>query len=144
MITSDGTRLSHVAHGVIAPPTDAPLAVRLACLYDEIAEVIAAHKPETAGVEETFVNANPASALKLGHARAAALLAPARAGLDVGEYAPRLIKKAVVGSGAADKDQIAMMVGVILPGASAKADAADALAIAICHAHHAASRARGL
>jgi crossover junction endodeoxyribonuclease RuvC len=87
-------------------------------------------------VEDQFVHANPSSALKLGQARAAAMLAPARAGLPVGEYAPRLVKKAVVGTGAAEKAQVAAMINVLLPGAKAEADAADALAVAVCHAHH--------
>lgn len=137
VIQRAGSRLSHVAHGVITPPTSGALADRLAALYQELCAVVAEYGPHQAAVEETFVNANPASALKLGHARAAALLAPALSGVPVGEYAPRLIKKAVVGSGAADKHQVATMIGVILPGAKANADAADALAVAVCHAHHA-------
>ena len=117
------------------------MAARLAALFAGLEEVIEHHRPEAAAVEETFVNANPASALKLGQARAACLIAPARRGLAVAEYAPSVIKKAVVGNGAADKTQVATMISVILPGAKAVADAADALAIAICHAHHAPARA---
>lgn len=145
VIIKDGSRLSHVAHGDVRPPTAGSLGARLAALFEALAGVVEAYEPDEAAVEETYVNANPASALKLGHARAAALLAPALAGLPVAEYAPRLVKQAVVGAGAADKDQVAMMVGVILPGAKAEADAADALAVAICHANHAslARRADG-
>ena len=115
------------------------LAERLAELYDALEGVLTAHEPQAAAVEETFVNANGASTLKLGQARAVALLAPARAGLAVAEYAPRAIKKAVTGSGAADKNQIATMIRVLLPGTNATADAADALAVAVCHVHHAQS-----
>jgi crossover junction endodeoxyribonuclease RuvC len=97
---------------------------------------VAAHRPLEAAVEETFVNVNPASTLKLGQARGVVMLAPARAGLVVFEYAANLVKKSVVGTGHADKKQVAMMVGRLLPGCEATADAADALAVAICHAHH--------
>ncbi len=142
VIDAVGDKLVHIDHGIIRPPQDGPLAPRLVALYEALVAVVAAFSPATAAVEETFVNANPASALKLGHARAAALLAPAAAGLSVGEYAPRLVKQAVAGSGAAEKAQVAAMVAVILPGAKAKADAADALAVAICHARHARISAR--
>jgi crossover junction endodeoxyribonuclease RuvC len=101
-----------------------------------VAAVIASHQPEEAAIEETFVNVNPASTLKLGQARGVVMLAPARAGLPVFEYAANLVKKSVVGAGHAEKRQIAMMVSRLLPGVTATADAADALAIAICHAHH--------
>lgn len=136
VIDVEGTRLRAVAHGTIAPPTTAQLAQRLNHIFDAVAALVAEHRPGEAAIEETFMASNASSALKLGHARAAALLAPAQAGLPVAEYAARLIKKSVVGTGAADKDQIAAMIGVLLPGTKAKADAADALAIAICHAHH--------
>jgi crossover junction endodeoxyribonuclease RuvC len=136
VVTCQGARLSHVAHGVIAVPETLPFPVRLLRLFDGLGEVIAEYAPHEAAVEEVFVNMNPSSTLKLGHARAAALIAPAQAGLPVAEYATRLVKKAVVGTGAADKDQIAFMVRRLLPTAGdATADAADALAVAITHAH---------
>lgn len=134
MVLSRGSKLTHIAHGVIKPPTKAPLSDRLNALYNDIAEVIAIHAPDAAAVEEAFMKENAMSALKLGHARAICLLAPAQAGLDVGEYSPRSIKKAVVGTGAADKAQVAAMMNVLMPGCGVKAgDAADALAIAVCH-----------
>lgn len=136
VIRAEGTRLSAVAHGVVTPPTDAALAVRLDHIFQAVTDLVSEYDPGEAAIEEAFMAANASSALKLGHARAAALLAPARAGLPVSEYAARLVKKSVVGTGAADKDQIAAMIGVLLPGTKAKADAADALAIAVCHAHH--------
>lgn len=131
-----GGRLTHVASGAIAVgPGD--LAPRLARLHDALLEVLAEWAPEIAAVEKTFVNRDPAGALKLGHARGIALLAPAARGLPVFEYAPNLVKKTVVGVGHADKEQVAHMVRLLLPGADPKtADAADALAIAICHAQH--------
>ena len=113
---------------------------RLAALHDALAALIASHAPEAAAVEEVFVNANPQSTLKLGQARGVVLLAAGRAGLKVGEYAPSVVKKAVVGTGGADKGQVHAMVSRLLPGCTiAGADAADALAVAICHAHHLAS-----
>lgn len=136
VIAVDGARLSHVAHGIIAPPADAPFSDRLLFLFQAVAEVVAAHAPHEAAVEETFVTANGQSTLKLGHARAAAMIAPAQAGLLVAEYAAKVVKKAVVGTGGADKDQVAFMIARILPTAgSPTADAADALAVAIAHAH---------
>jgi crossover junction endodeoxyribonuclease RuvC len=143
VVAVDGARLSHVAHGVIAPPVDGAFAERLLFLFEAITEVIALHAPHEAAVEETFVTANGSSTLKLGHARAAALIAPARAGLPVAEYAAKVVKKAVVGTGGADKAQVAFMIARLLPTAGgASADAADALAVAIAHAH--ARRARRL
>jgi len=136
VIDVDGNRLRHVAHGVIKVPGERALAERLNDLFDGVAAVIAEHGPREAAVEETFVNVNPASTLKLGQARGIVLVVPARAGLKVFEYAANLVKKSVVGAGHADKRQIAMMVGRLLPGVEATADAADALAVAICHAHH--------
>lgn len=136
VIEVDGNRLRHVAHGVIKVSVEGSLASRLDNLFEGVVAALAAHKPDEAAVEETFVNVNPASTLKLGQARGVVLLAPARAGLPVYEYAANLVKKSVVGAGHADKRQIAMMVGRLLPGVIATADAADALAIAICHAHH--------
>jgi crossover junction endodeoxyribonuclease RuvC len=135
LISVEGSRLSHVAHGVISPPDGMSLAERLLWLFEAIEGVIAAHGPHEAAVEETFVNANPQSTLKLVQARAAAMIAPARAGVPVAEYAARYVKKAVVGTGAADKSQIAFMVARLLPSSgSPTADAADALAVAITHA----------
>lgn len=132
-----GGRLSHIASGVISTKTG-DLAPRLLLLMEGLREVIALYRPDVASVEKTFVNRDPAGALKLGHARAIALLAPAEAGLPVSEYAPNEVKKTVVGVGHADKDQVAHMVKLLLPGAAPEtADAADALAIAICHAQHA-------
>jgi len=142
VIDVDGNRLRHVAHGVIKVSIEGSLAARLHELFDGIAAVVAEQQPLEAAVEETFVNVNPGSTLKLGQARGVVMLAPARAGLPVFEYAANLVKKSVVGSGHADKRQIAMMVGRLLPGVEAAADAADALAVAICHAHHRATAKR--
>jgi crossover junction endodeoxyribonuclease RuvC len=136
VVSLEGARLSHVAHGVIAPAETMPFAERLLWLFEKTAEVIEAYAPDEAAIEETFVTANGSSTLKLGHARAAAMLAPARAGLSVAEYAAKVVKKSVVGTGGADKLQVAFMVRRILPAAGqASADAADALAVAIAHAH---------
>ncbi|MCX7360392.1 MAG: crossover junction endodeoxyribonuclease RuvC [Alphaproteobacteria bacterium] len=142
VIDVEGNRLRHVAHGVVKVPADRSLAERLNLLFDGVAAVVAAHAPQEAAVEETFVNVNPGSTLKLGQARGVVMVVPARAGLPVFEYAANLVKKSVVGAGHADKHQIAMMVGRLLPGVEATADAADALAVAICHAHHRATAKR--
>lgn len=137
VIESEGNRLAYVACGTLMPPVDLPLAERLVALHAGLAELIERFRPDEAAVEETFVSAGARSALQLGQARGVALMTPALKGLVVGEYAANLIKKAVVGSGHAEKTQIQMMVKVLLPAADFKgADAADALAIAICHAHH--------
>tara|TARA_R110000868_G_scaffold148690_1_gene370785 strand:- start:2269 stop:2631 length:363 start_codon:yes stop_codon:yes gene_type:complete len=117
--------------------------MRLNHIFNAVTELVRIHQPDESAIEEAFMANNASSALKLGHARAAALLAPAQAGLPVAEYAARLVKKSVVGTGAADKAQVAAMVGVLLPGTKATADAADALAIAICHAHHRRARSIG-
>ena len=136
VVSVDGARLSYVAHGVIAPRETLPFAERLLALFEGITSVIEAHAPDEAAVEETFVTANGSSTLKLGHARAAALIAPARAGLPVAEYAAKVVKKSVVGTGGADKAQVAFMIARLLPAAGGvTADAADALAVAIAHAH---------
>lgn len=141
VIAADGNRLSHVANGQIRTDAKAELADRLVKLHDALADVLNEHRPDAAAVEEVFVNENPQSTLKLGQARGVVLLAAARGGLPVGEYAARLVKKAVVGIGGADKSQVHAMVQLLLPGARiAGADAADALAVAITHAHHLASR----
>lgn len=131
-----GNRITHVANGVCHSGGVA-LATRLLSLYDQLTSVISELGPEEAAIEQTFVNKDGAGTLKLGQARGIALLVPAQAGLTVGEYAPNSVKKAVVGVGHADKRQVLHMVQLQLPGAEiAGPDAADALAIAICHAHH--------
>lgn len=142
VIDVEGSRLTHVAHGVIKTVASESLAERLRTIFDELDRLIVLWKPLTAAVEETFMNNNPASALKLGQARGAAMLAPACAGLPVGEYPANLIKKSVVGAGHADKAQVQAMIKILLPGVEAASDAADALAVAICHAHHDATRAK--
>jgi crossover junction endodeoxyribonuclease RuvC len=141
VVTVDGARLTWVAHGVIAPPDKAALSERLLVLFQGVAAIVAEYAPHEAAIEETFVTANGSSTLKLGHARAAAMIAPAQAGLLVAEYAAKEVKKAVVGTGGADKNQVAFMIARLLPTAGGPtADAADALAVAITHAH--ARRAR--
>lgn len=137
LVVSEGSRLSHVAHGVIKPPPQQQLASRLHDVFEGLSAVIEQYQPHEAAVEETFVNSNARAALALGQARGVALAAAARRGLVVAEYAPTTIKKAVVGSGAADKAQISFMVQRLLPAAGAvSADAADALGVALCHAAH--------
>jgi crossover junction endodeoxyribonuclease RuvC len=116
------------------------LAARLVALFEQLNELLDRWRPDEAAVEETFVNKNPASTLKLGVARGVVLLAPAQRGIPVHEYSANLVKKSVVGVGHAEKAQVEMMVRRLLPGCEATADAADALAVAICHAHHAATR----
>jgi crossover junction endodeoxyribonuclease RuvC len=141
VIDVEGNRLIHVANGRVTSDAAAAMAERLMQLHDGLIAVLERWRPAEAAVEETFVNSNPASTLKLGQARGIALLAPARMGLPVAEYAANAVKKAVVGAGHADKTQIQSMVKRLMPGVElAGPDAADALAIAICHAHHAASR----
>jgi crossover junction endodeoxyribonuclease RuvC len=143
IVDSDGVRLVYVASGHISSDSDDQLAWRLRALYQGLTGVIAAHKPQEAAVEETFVNKDARSTLKLGQARGMALLAPACAGLRVAEYPPNVIKKTVTGTGHGEKRQIQAMVGFLLPKARFEsADEADALAIAICHASHRASAAR--
>ena len=135
IVDQTGTRLSAVAHGVIKPKAGDPIPTRLRFIHEAMEDLLQSYQPVEAAVEDQFVHANPGAALKLGQARAAGILAPACAGLPIGEYAPRLVKKSVVGTGGASKDQIAAMISVLLPGTKATADAADALAIAICHAN---------
>jgi crossover junction endodeoxyribonuclease RuvC len=144
VICVEGSRLTHVGHGVISPDPAWGLAARLLVLFEAVAEIIDLHGPHEAAVEETFVTANGASTLKLGHARAAVMIAPARAGLVVAEYAAKVVKKAVVGTGSADKRQVAFMIARLLPTAGAPtADAADALAVAVAHAHARTARVLG-
>jgi len=143
VIRAEGNRLSHLANGQLKTDARESLPRRLAHLDTMLAALIADHAPDAAAVEEVFVNMNPQSTLKLGQARGVVLLGAARSGMDVGEYAARLVKKAVVGVGNAEKAQVHAMVARLLPGVKiAGADAADALAVAICHAHHLASARR--
>ena len=145
IIRAEGNRLSHLANGQLKTDAAEPLPKRLAHLASQLEAVLADHVPDAAALEEVFVNKNPQSTLKLGQARGVALLTAARAGMEVGEYAPTLVKKAVVGTGGAEKAQVHAMIQRLLPGASiAGPDAADALAVAITHAHHLASRRSGL
>ncbi len=127
----------HIANGTISTQPKQNMADRLAHIMQELQKVIAEFLPDTAAIEETFVNANPASALKLGQARGVAMMVPALKGISVYEYAPNLIKKSIVGKGHAKKDQVQMMLKILMPGTDfCSADSADALAIAMCHAHH--------
>jgi crossover junction endodeoxyribonuclease RuvC len=140
LVRADGNRLSHIANGQMKTRTADPLPQRLAALAEQLEELIGDFGPEAAAVEEVFVNKNPQSTLKLAHARGVSLMLAARAGIVVGEYAPTLVKKAVVGTGGAEKAQVHAMVQRLLPGVEiAGPDAADALAVAITHAHHLAS-----
>jgi crossover junction endodeoxyribonuclease RuvC len=142
VIEVDGARLRHVANGTVRT-TEGDLAGRLCALHDGLSAVVRQHRPTEAAVEQTFVNKDAVATLKLGQARGVALLVPAQAGLPVAEYAPNAVKKAVVGVGHAEKQQVQMMVKMQLPGVEFDSpDAADALAIAICHAHHAQSAGR--
>jgi crossover junction endodeoxyribonuclease RuvC len=137
-----GTRVAHVANGVCVSEGDG-LAARLCSLHAQLTLVLAAHRPDAAAVEQTFVNKDAVATLKLGQARGVALLVPAQAGLEVAEYAPNAVKKIIVGVGHAEKAQVEHMVRLQLPGvALAGPDAADALAIALCHAHHARFRSQ--
>ncbi len=141
IVESDGNRLRHVADGVIATASIESVPLRLKALDDALTELLLRFQPDEAAVEETYVNRNATATLKLGYARGVALLAPARHGIAVFEYGAKTVKMAVVGSGNADKIQVGLMVRRLLPGAVEKrADAADALAVAICHAHHRSSR----
>ena len=143
LIQADGNRLSHIANGQLKTDASEPLPRRLSHLASQLEALLADLAPEAAAVEEVFVNKNPQSTLKLGQARGVVLMVAARSGLHVGEYAARLVKKAVVGTGAAEKAQVHAMVQRLLPGcAIAGPDAADALAVAITHAHHLGSARR--
>jgi crossover junction endodeoxyribonuclease RuvC len=137
MVTIDGNRLCYIACGSVATDAKAALAARLVVIHDGLRSVMAEFAPDEAAVESTFVSKDATATLKLGQARGIAMLVPALAGLLVAEYAPNLIKKTIVGAGHCDKAQIRMMIGVLLPKAAPQSDdAADALAIAVCHAHH--------
>jgi crossover junction endodeoxyribonuclease RuvC len=137
LIDVEGNRLTFVACGSVSTVDKADVAARLVQIHDGLAAVIETFRPREAAVEATFVNKDASATLKLGQARGVALLIPARAGMTVAEYAPNLVKKTIVGAGHGDKTQIRMMVGVLLPKADPESeDAADALAIAVCHAHH--------
>src|SRR5271168_513607 len=137
VIEVEGNRLIYVACGSAQSDEADALAHRLVTLHDELVRVVDAFRPDEAAIEQTFVNKNAAATLKLGQARGVALMVPAKAGVIIAEYAPNLIKKTIVGAGHADKAQIRMMLGVLLPKADPQThDAADALAIAITHAHH--------
>ena len=143
VVESDGNRLRHLADGVIATDSAAGVPERLRVLHNALAALLAQWRPDEAAVEETYVNRNGTATLKLGYARGVALLAPALLGIPVAEYGAKSVKLAVVGTGGAAKEQVQMMVRRLLPGASIRrADAADALAVAICHAHHRASARR--
>ena len=143
VIAAEGNRLSHIANGQIRTDAKVALAERLYVLDTLLTDLLIEHAPDAAAIEEVFVNTNAQSTLKLAHARGVILLGAARRGIVVGEYAARLVKKAVVGTGAAEKVQVHAMVARLLPGVKiAGADAADALAVAICHAHHLASARR--
>ena len=143
LFQAKGNRLSHIANGQLKTDTAAPLPERLADLSRQLETLIAEVQPDAAAVEEVFVNKNPQSTLKLGQARGVVLMTAARGGIPVAEYAARLVKKAVVGNGNAEKMQVHAMVSRLLPGAKiAGPDAADALAIAITHAHHLATAKR--
>ena len=136
IVAKSGNRLTHIANGQVRTDPAASLPERLVTLDRDLTDVILAHRPDCAAVEEVFVNKNPQSTLKLGQARGVALLAAARAGLPVAEYATRVVKKAIVGTGAAEKTQVQAMLKVLLPGVKlAGEDAADALAVAVTHAN---------
>lgn len=136
IVDYDGYQLKHVAHGTVTTDTSDDIGVRLGCIFRGLSKVMDEHLPDEVGIEQVFVNSNPVSSLKLGMARGVAVCVPSLSGLKVAEYTPNKIKKSVVGSGHATKDQISIMVQKLLNCASVKLDAADALAIAICHAHN--------
>ncbi len=136
VIETEGSRTSHIAHGRICPQTTAPFSARLYALYTELRDILAFYSPHEAAIEKVFVNNNPASTLQLGMARGVLLIAPQSHSIPCFEYEPNKIKKSVIGQGHADKTQVEKMVRLLLPGCDATKDSADALAIAICHAHH--------
>ena len=137
VIETDGNRIIYLGDGAVTSDPSLSLAERLVQLHDGLLSVIERFQPKEAAVEETFVNVNPSSTLKLGQARGIALFVPSKSGISVSEYSPNLVKKSLVGSGHASKEQVQMMINTLLPGCDFHtADSADALAIAICHAHH--------
>src|SRR5580658_10338103 len=137
IVAQEGNRLSFIAAGCINPDPELPMVLRLLQIADELTTIVGKHAPTEAAIEETFINKNAASALKLGQARGAAMLALAQAGLAVTEYSANRIKQSLTGYGHADKTQIQAMIGMLLPGSGKlAADAADALAVAVTHAHH--------
>ncbi len=136
IIDVSGNKLTHISHGVVKTDTKDDLAERLKHIFEELTKMMELWQPTSAAVEETFMNNNPASAIKLGQARGIAMVAPAKFGIMVSEYPANLIKKSVVGAGHAEKSQVQMMIRMLLAGVEASPDAADALAVAICHAHH--------
>jgi crossover junction endodeoxyribonuclease RuvC len=141
IVAAEGARLSYVADGSVHSDADAPLAERLLQIHSRLLEVLKSYAPDEAAIEETFVNKDARATLKLGQARGAVMLAPASLGIPVSEYAPNMVKKSVVGAGHAEKDQVKHMVRLLLPNAQLNTpDSTDALAIAICHAHHRGSR----
>lgn len=140
VIDVNGNKLTHIAHGVVHTKKGQGTPERLKQIHDDLMQMAQLWQPDEAAIEETFVNKNPASALKLGLARGVAMVVPACLGLPVSEYPANLVKKSVVGSGHADKAQIQTMIGILLPGVQASSDAADALAVAICHTHHRVTR----
>ena len=141
IVESDGSALRYIASGTVHPPTSSPLSTRLAALYEAIREVLDAHTIDEAAIEETFVNKNALSSLKLGHARGVLMMAVSLAAVPLSEYAATTVKKSLVGVGRAQKGQVAMMVKTLMPTAVIDGeDAADALAVAICHVHHAGRR----
>jgi len=141
LVESAGSRLRHLGDGVISTDADLPLAERLSVIYRGLVALIAQWQPDEAAVEHTYVNKNPGAALKLGQARGVVLLTPALGGIPVAEYQAMEVKRAVVGTGHAEKAQVEAMVKRLLPGAvMRRSDAADALAVAICHAHHRGTR----
>jgi crossover junction endodeoxyribonuclease RuvC len=145
VVEMDGNRLSFIGCGSVEPPENLPLASRLLAIHEGLAKVLGDYAPAEAAVEQTFVNKDGVATLKLGQARGVAMLAPAMFGIAVSEYAPNQVKKTVVGAGHADKHQILVMLKILLPKADPKSpDAADALAVAITHAHHRQSRASRL
>jgi crossover junction endodeoxyribonuclease RuvC len=142
MVDTDGNRLIYVACGSLKTGERLGLGQRLLAIHDGLTRIVAEFRPDEAAVEATFVNVNGAATLKLGQARGIAMLVPAKAGIAIAEYAPNLVKKTIVGAGHGEKTQIRMMIGVLLPKAEPQSDdAADALAIAVCHAHHRRSAA---
>lgn len=142
IIETDGAALRHVGHGTIRPPLAGEMSERLAALSEGLEKIFGVYEPQAAAIEETYVNRNPSSSLKLGMARGAILVTLARKGLEIGEYAPALIKKSIVGRGQADKAQIGMMMKVLLPACGELSeDEADALAVAVTHAHYLQSAA---